>query len=65
MKSHQGMQGRNIYLKHCPRCAGDLSTGNDHYGRYIHCLQCGYMADIEYSNQREVISVFVGKGKVA
>ena len=65
MKSYQSKLGRNIYLKQCPRCAGDLSTGSDHYGRYIHCLQCGYMADIEFSNQRDVRSLSVGKGKVA
>ena len=63
MKSHQSKQCRNIYLKQCPRCAGDLSAGSDHYGRYIHCLQCGYMADIEFSNQREIMSVSVGKAK--
>ena len=65
MKSHQLRQGRNIYLKQCPRCVGDITTGSDHYGKYIHCMQCGYMADIEYPNQREAISVHGRGGKVA
>ena len=38
---------RTIFLKQCPRCNGDLSASRDHYGDYIHCLQCGYMSDIE------------------
>ena len=38
---------RRIFLKQCPRCSGDLSTDSDQYGSYVHCLQCGYMADIK------------------
>ena len=35
-----------IYFKACPRCRGDMILGNDHYGRYMECLQCGYEADV-------------------
>jgi len=28
----------------CPRCEGELRTGSDHYGGYLHCL-CGYYLD--------------------
>ncbi len=38
---------RRIFLKQCPRCSGDLGTNNDQYGSYVHCLQCGYMADFK------------------
>ena len=31
-----------IYFKKCPRCKGDLHDGNDIYGTYLACLQCGY-----------------------
>ncbi len=40
----------SIYLKRCPRCGGDIHTARDEYGGYIHCLQCGYTADIERPN---------------
>lgn len=39
-----------IYLKRCPRCRGDIHASRDQYGRYIHCLQCGYAADIARPN---------------
>jgi len=35
-----------IYLKQCPKCGGDLSDDRDKYGKFIRCLQCGYMKDI-------------------
>ena len=31
------------WLKECPRCGGDLRGESDSYGRYICCLQCGYI----------------------
>ena len=31
-----------IYFKACPRCRGDMTLGEDMYGRYLECLQCGY-----------------------
>lgn len=43
-------QSRSIFLKQCPRCKGDVGIGSDHYGRYVHCLQCGYMNDIGHSS---------------
>ena len=39
-------RAKSIYLKQCPRCCGDIEAASDQYGRYIPCLQCGYMADI-------------------
>ena len=44
---------RTIYLKQCPRCNGDVGVGSDQYGRYLHCLQCGYMSDIGHANTDE------------
>lgn len=33
-----------FWLKKCPRCrAGDLREEQDSYGRYIACVQCGYI----------------------
>ena len=34
-----------LYVKACPRCQGDVELGSDMYGRYLACLQCGYMID--------------------
>jgi hypothetical protein len=34
-----------LYLKACPRCHGDVELGSDMYGRFLACLQCGYVID--------------------
>ena len=31
------------WFKECPRCRGDLREESDIYGRYISCVQCGYI----------------------
>ena len=32
------------WLKKCPRCRqGDLLEDRDRYGRYLACVQCGYI----------------------
>jgi len=36
-----------IKFKVCPRCRGDLYLGEDVFGRYLSCLQCGYLKDVE------------------
>ena len=36
-----------IYFKACPKCHGDLTMGQDGYGSFVSCLQCGFMRDIE------------------
>ncbi len=35
-----------IAFKGCPKCHGDLYLSKDMYGKYISCLQCGYMKDL-------------------
>jgi len=35
-----------IKLKSCPRCNGHLFVDWDQHGRYVECLQCGYMRDL-------------------
>jgi hypothetical protein len=32
--------------KGCPRCHGDIFVGIDRYGKYHHCLQCGWQQDL-------------------
>ncbi|PKB79871.1 MAG: hypothetical protein BZY88_11135 [SAR202 cluster bacterium Io17-Chloro-G9] len=36
-----------IKFKVCPRCRGDLFLGEDVFGKYLSCLQCGYLKDVE------------------
>jgi DNA-directed RNA polymerase subunit RPC12/RpoP len=31
------------WLRECPRCGGDLREESDVYGRYVSCVQCGYI----------------------
>ncbi len=35
-----------IKLKACPKCHGDLYLERDQYGRYMSCLQCGYLREL-------------------
>ena len=35
-----------IRLKDCPRCRGDMSFGEDTYGAFWTCLQCGFGRDV-------------------
>lgn len=32
-----------MWAKRCRRCSGHLYLENDLYGRYVACLQCGYI----------------------
>ena len=35
-----------LYLKSCPRCAGDVNADSDMYGMFLKCLQCGFSKDL-------------------
>ena len=41
-----------VYFKACPRCRGDMTPGEDMYGRYLECLQCGYQAEVQEAARR-------------
>lgn len=56
---------RRIFLKQCPRCSGDLSTDSDQYGSYLHCLQCGYTADIKKSSVSGILRMPAARDNVA
>ncbi len=43
-------------LKGCPRCQGDVLYGQDVYGRFRQCLQCGHLVDLD--KPRAVVSKF-------
>lgn len=38
------------YFKECPKCQGDLFSGEDIHGGYVSCIQCGYMRDVPDEN---------------
>ena len=38
-----------FFLKACPRCRGDIYVDRDNYGPFLHCMQCGYIKDLEGS----------------
>ena len=61
----QSNSARSIYFKQCPRCNGDISASSDQYGDYIHCLQCGYMADIKDRHSAEAIRISAPRRRVA
>lgn len=48
------------WLKECPRCHGDLREESDIYGKYIECVQCGYIL-----NQLEETRLLAGESLVA
>ena len=36
-----------LRLTGCPRCRGFMLLGQDVYGRYRQCLQCGHLEDLD------------------
>ena len=35
-----------ILLKSCPKCLGATVTDRDRYGRFVSCLNCGWLRDL-------------------
>ncbi len=35
-----------INFKACPKCRGDIHVAEDIFGKYLSCLQCGYLKDL-------------------
>ena len=35
-----------IAFKACPKCRGDINVAEDIFGKYLSCLQCGYLKDL-------------------
>ena len=50
-----------ILFKSCPRCStGDLIEARDGFGRYVECMQCGYIKDIPSLDERRLQPVSHG-----
>lgn len=48
-----------LYLKSCPRCAGDIQADSDMHGMFLKCLQCGFSKDLSPEMAR---NLFGGRG---
>ena len=35
-----------LRFKACPKCRGDMSPGEDQYGKYLSCFQCGLLLEL-------------------
>ena len=46
MLNLRGTEYTMIKFKECPRCQGDLYITEDTFGKYLSCLQCGYLRDL-------------------
>ena len=40
-----------LKFKECPRCQGDLHLAEDPFGRYMSCMQYGYLRDLEQTDR--------------
>ena len=36
----------------CPRCRGWLAPGEDQYGKYVYCRNCGWYNDLALNGQQ-------------
>ncbi len=37
---------KRYWYKACPKCHGDLALGQDIYGWYVQCMQCGLLKEV-------------------
>ena len=44
-----------MYLKACTKCSGDLTLGQDSYGAFLKCLQCGKLTEVNENGGRRSV----------
>ena len=49
-----------IKFKFCPKCHGDLYLAGDIFGKYVSCLQCGFLKDLPEEGPEERKLVHAG-----
>lgn len=54
-----------MLLRACPRCQGGLSLDSDIYGRYVSCLQCGFVRDVTEIEAQGKAKLDLGKEPMA
>ncbi len=52
-----------LYLKSYKRCGGDMYTDRDYYGRFLDCLQCGYIIENGTQKYYDFMNAFAVKQK--
>ncbi len=50
-----------IKFKICPKCLGDLYLREDIFGKYLSCMQCGYLKDVEAPQPTAAPSHIIGE----
>ena len=46
-----------FYFKGCGKCKGDLHLESDTYGKFLKCLQCGRITEVESRRSHAVLRV--------
>lgn len=49
-------------FKVCPKCRGDLYLREDTFGKFLSCMQCGYLKDLE-APQHDPNAAAISKGE--
>lgn len=47
-----------LHLKSCPKCNGDVELQQDSSGKYLTCLQCGWLEDLPAEKRSRPVAVF-------
>lgn len=50
-----------VFLKGCTKCGGDVILDSDMYGKYIKCLQCGFLKDVVNNDKQIAAEIEAGK----
>jgi hypothetical protein len=59
----QGGMIQMMKLKACPKCRGDIHVAEDIFGKYLSCLQCGYLKDLPAEPVVGRKPVYAGRGE--
>jgi len=40
-------------IKGCPKCSGDMFIEQGEFGWNEHCLQCGFLREVQFENEKQ------------
>ena len=52
-----------IKFEACPKCRGDINVAEDIFGKYLSCLQCGYLKDLPAEAMARRQPVYAGRAE--
>lgn len=52
-----------IKFKACPKCSGDLYLGGDIFGKYLSCLQCRHLRDVDAAGNEIAVELTAAEKK--